>query len=74
MLQIGKEMVNNALADYSAQYVTNFKLVEFNKPDAKFFDEKEYVGELIRYNRRVLAYCTLLKKLGLKCQKGLNHH
>ena len=70
MLQIGKEMINNALSDYSAQYITNFKLVEFNRPDEKFFDKSEYIGELTRYNRRVLAYRTLLKKAGFEVPKG----
>jgi hypothetical protein len=70
MLQIGKEMINNALSDYNAQYITNFKLVEFNKPEEKYFEKSEYIGELTRYNRRVLAYRTLLKKAGFEIPKG----
>jgi hypothetical protein len=72
MLQIGKEMINNAFFGYDAQYITNFKLVEFNKPDEKFFDAKEYVGELTRFKRRVLAYRTLLKKAGFEVPKKQN--
>jgi hypothetical protein len=66
MLQTGKEMIDTALADQGAQYFINFRLVEFNKPDSKFFDDKEYPGELTRYNRRVLAYRTLLKRAGFE--------
>jgi len=74
MLQIGKEMINNAFDSfgYDAQYITNFKLVEFNKPDKKYLDENEYQSELTRYKRRVLAYRTLLKKAGFEVPKGQN--
>lgn len=72
MLQIGKEMINTAFFGYDAQYITNFKLVEFNKPEEKYFDAKEYVGELTRYKRRVLAYQTLLKKAGFEVPKKKN--
>lgn len=73
MLQIGKEMVNNqALSNIStAQYITNFKLVEFYKPDPKYFEDSEYQGELIRFNRRVLAYRTLLKKAGFEVPSSI---
>lgn len=66
MLSVGKQMINNAFDTYEAQYITNFKLVEFNKPDPKFFEDKEYQSALIRYNRRVLAYRTLLKQAGFE--------
>ncbi|MBU1398711.1 MAG: DUF87 domain-containing protein [Proteobacteria bacterium] len=71
MLQTGKEMIDTALADFGSQYVINFRLVEFNKPDPKFYDDKEYPGELTRYNRRVLAYRTLLKRAGFEVPSGL---
>jgi hypothetical protein len=59
-------MINNAFDTYEAQYITNFKLVEFNKPDPKYFEDKEYQGVLIRYDRRVLVYRTLLKQAGFE--------
>lgn len=66
MLSVGKQMINNAFDTYEAQYITNFKLVEFNKPDPKYFEDKEYQSVLKRYNRRVLAYRTLLKQAGFE--------
>lgn len=71
MLSVGKQMINNAFGTYDAQYITNFKLVEFNKPDPKFFEDKEYQSALIRYNRRVLAYRTLLKQAGFEVPRNI---
>ncbi|MBL8076822.1 MAG: DUF87 domain-containing protein [Anaerolineales bacterium] len=72
MLQIGKEMINIAMGDISgAQYITNFCLVEFNEPDKKYFDDKEYQSEITKYKRRVLVYRTLLKKAGFALPAGM---
>jgi hypothetical protein len=59
-LTIGKEIIDNALADDGSKYVANFRDVNLNVPDSK--DN----GDLCRHHRRVLCYRALLFKGGLK--------
>lgn len=64
-LQIGKEIIDFKIANQSAQYIKNFRQVVFKAPIEKEFEnEKEYQGQLKRYNRRVLVYKALLNKAG----------
>jgi hypothetical protein len=64
-LQIGKEIIDFKIADQSAQYFKNFKNVVFSKPlESDYENQKEYQGQLTRYERRVLIYRALLNKAG----------
>lgn len=70
-LQIGKELINSALADFDAQYIRNFKLVDFEEPVKELYEDKAYQGEMIRFNRRKLVYRTLLRKAGFEMPPNL---
>ncbi len=59
-LQIGKEIINDALSDQSAQYISHFRDVRFEKPDPTDF------SATTRYRRQVLCYRSLLVKAGLQ--------
>jgi hypothetical protein len=66
-LQIGKEIIDISLADQTAQYFKNFSQVVFDKPqESEFENEKEYQGQLKRFDRRVIVYRALLKKAGFE--------
>jgi len=59
-LQIGKDIINALLLEDNTAYIRNFSQVIFEKPDS---NDK---SATTRYNRRVLAYRSVLFRAGFK--------
>jgi len=59
-LQIGKEIINEALPREGVKYVDNFRSIMFESP------APEDISAMTRYRRRVLCYRALLNKAGLQ--------
>jgi len=64
-LQIGKDIINAALEDLDAQYMKNFRDVSLEAPDPA---DK---SATTRFQRRVLAYRTLLARAGFRCPASI---
>lgn len=76
-LQIGKEIIDDALAGETSSYIQNFRQVQFETPsdsDVPRGDSeasKEYYRLKTRFDRRVLAYRALLAHAGFGAPANL---
>ncbi|MBI3530613.1 MAG: ATP-binding protein [Betaproteobacteria bacterium] len=66
-LQLGKEIINAALAERSDKYLSNFRDVAFG------IEDQENLSEVTRHNRTAFAYRALLAKAGFTPPANLQH-
>jgi hypothetical protein len=66
MVQVGKEIINQALADIESAYIKNFIDVDMSPPDVSDH------SALTRYRRALLAYRVLLNRAGFTPPAGLH--
>ena len=71
MLQIGKDIIDTFLESDSAKYIQNFRQVSLYPPRENDYEDKQYQGALVRYNRRILFYRALLKRAGFQVPPAL---
>src|SRR5205085_8092876 len=64
-LQIGKEIIDSILAEDNTTYMKNFVQVTFESPDPND------MSATTRYNRRVLAYRSVLARTGFPVPANL---
>lgn len=60
-IQIGKQIINNALLNDNAKYIANFRDAMLEPPA-----EGSDFGDTVRYRRRLLCYRALLHKAGFE--------
>jgi hypothetical protein len=64
-LQIGKEIIDNLLSEDDVTYIKNFIQIAFDPPDPADH------SAMTRFNRRVLAYRSVLSRAGFEAPQNL---